>query len=80
MMNCKLFGRKRYLPNFKYYHSSILEGLTNTTENLSEDSRSLDRDLNSGLSKYESGVLTTRPRRSVQNYVTLNEMESDYEL
>jgi hypothetical protein len=34
-------------------------------ENLSENSRSPGRDLSLGSPKYEEGVLTTRPRRSV---------------
>jgi hypothetical protein len=37
-------------------------------KNLSEDNRSTDRDLNPGLPEYETGVLTSRPRRSVRRH------------
>jgi hypothetical protein len=37
-----------------------LEGLGNLTTNLAQDSRSLDRDLNLGLSDNEAKVLPTR--------------------
>jgi hypothetical protein len=42
-----------------------LEGLRKTMKNLSQDSRSRGRDLNTGLPEYEAGVLTTRTQRSV---------------
>jgi hypothetical protein len=37
-----------------------------TTKNLSQDSRSLGRDLSPGPREYEAGVLSNRPRRSVE--------------
>jgi hypothetical protein len=40
------------------------EGLRKTTKNFSQNSRSPGRDLNSGLPGNETGVLTSRPRRS----------------
>jgi hypothetical protein len=36
-----------------------------TTKGLSQDSRSLRRDLNPGPCEYKVGVLATRPRRSI---------------
>jgi hypothetical protein len=38
-----------------------MEGLSKTTENLSQNSRSPGRDLKKGLPKYETRVLPTRP-------------------
>jgi hypothetical protein len=40
-------------------------GIEENYKNLSKDSRSVDRDLNKGLPKYEARILTTRSRRSV---------------
>jgi hypothetical protein len=42
-----------------------LDGLRKTTKPLSQDSRSPSRDLNPVHPKYETGILTTRPRSSV---------------
>jgi hypothetical protein len=64
-MNRKGCGRKRPWPNLRYYNGIFLEGLRKTTKNLSRDSRSPGRDLNPRPPEYESGVLTTRLRRSV---------------
>jgi hypothetical protein len=48
------------------YHPDIcLEVIRKTTENLSQHSCSLVRDLNLEPPKYEAGVLTTRSRYSV---------------
>jgi hypothetical protein len=47
-----------------YYSGIRLEGLSKTTLNLSQGSRSPMRDLNPGPPEYEAGVLTTGPRRS----------------
>jgi hypothetical protein len=41
-----------------------LERLGKTTENLSQNKRSLGRDSNSEPAEYEAGVLPTRPLRS----------------
>jgi hypothetical protein len=56
---------------FRYYSGIRLEGLRGTTKNLSQDSKSLDRDLNPGPPEYQVGVLTTRPRGSVTMYQLL---------
>jgi hypothetical protein len=46
------------------YHTGIcLEGMRKTTKNLSQDSRSLDRDLNQGPPEYEVCVLSTQVRK-----------------
>jgi hypothetical protein len=47
------------------YPDICLEGLKKTTKTLSQDNRSLGRNLSLGFTEYEAGVLTTRPRRSV---------------
>jgi hypothetical protein len=64
-MNLKGFGRKRPWPNLSSYTGGIcVYGLKKTMKDLSQDSRSPGRDLNSGPPEYE-GVLDTRPRRSI---------------
>jgi hypothetical protein len=62
MMNWKGFGRKQSWSNFKGL-SRHSPGGTKEHENLSLNSLSPGRDLNSGPPEYE--VLTTRPRISV---------------
>jgi hypothetical protein len=62
MKNSKEFGRKQLYPNFKILSQLSPRSTEENHENMSQD----NRDLNSGSSKYESGVLTTRPRRSVK--------------
>jgi hypothetical protein len=64
MMNWKECGRKRSWPNFRHYRGICLDKLRKTT-NKCQDNRSPRRDLNRGPLKYEAGLLTTRPRRSV---------------
>jgi hypothetical protein len=49
----------------RYYPGIRLARLRKTTINLSQDIRSPGRKFNPGPPKYEVGVLTTRPRRSV---------------
>jgi hypothetical protein len=49
----------------RYYPGIRLEVLRKTTKDLSQDSRYTGRELNPETPKYEPGVLTTRPRRSV---------------
>jgi hypothetical protein len=44
------------------------EGLIKASKDLSQDSRSPGRDSKPGPFKYEAGVLTTPPRRSVIGY------------
>jgi hypothetical protein len=58
-------GRKGSWPNLRYYPDFCLEGLRKTTKKLSKDSRSSGRNLNQGPPKYEPGLLSARPRRSV---------------
>jgi hypothetical protein len=53
MMNSNGYGSKRLWPNFRYH---CLEGLRKITEHLSQDSRSLFRDLNPRLPEYEAGL------------------------
>jgi hypothetical protein len=48
MMNWKRCWRRSW-PNLRYYPGICLEGLRKTTNNLSRDSRSQDRDLNPDL-------------------------------
>jgi hypothetical protein len=65
MKNWKGCGRKRLWPNLRYYPGICLDGLSNTTKILSQDSRSPDRDLNPKPPECEAGVLTAQRRRSV---------------
>jgi hypothetical protein len=53
-MNWKGYGRKLLWPvSMKaYYHGSSLEGLSETTRNVSKDSRSPGRDVNPGSPEY----------------------------
>jgi hypothetical protein len=51
--------------DLSYYPGIFLEGLRTTTTNLSRDSQSPGRDLIPRHSKYEAGVLVSRPGRSV---------------
>jgi hypothetical protein len=61
-MNLKEFGLKRLWHNFKgISRNSTRE--TKKKHEISQDKRFSSRDLNLGPSKYEAGVLTTRPRR-----------------
>jgi hypothetical protein len=64
-MNRKGLARKRSWPNFMYYPGNHIEELRKPTRNLSQDSRSAGLDLNPGHPEHEAGVVTTRPRRSV---------------
>jgi hypothetical protein len=67
MLNCKGFGRKRSWPNLRHYPGILVEGLREIIKNLSEDSRSQDRELNLRPPEYEAGVFTNQPRRSVRH-------------
>jgi hypothetical protein len=51
-------GRRRSWPNKWYYPSICLEGLRKPTKSLSQDRRSLGRDLNTGHPEYEAGAST----------------------
>jgi hypothetical protein len=64
MMNWEGFGSKRSWPDFEI-QSRHLPEWTGDTRNPRQDSRSSGRDLNPGPPEYELGVVTTRPRRSV---------------
>jgi hypothetical protein len=48
-------------PDLWYYPGICLERMRKTTENLSQDSQSPGQDLKMGPTKYEAGLLTTRP-------------------
>jgi hypothetical protein len=54
-------------PNLMYYPGIFLEILR---KNLSQGSRSPEQYFKPGLPEYEAGMLTTRPRRSVQFHLT----------
>jgi hypothetical protein len=71
MMNWKEFRRQRSWPTLRYYPGIHLKGLTKTTRNLSQDSLSPVRDFNPGPPEYESGVLTTRPRRLIKTHMNV---------
>jgi hypothetical protein len=45
------------------------KNLRKTTENLSQDSRSRDSNLNLGPTDYEAGMLTTSPRLSILYHI-----------
>jgi hypothetical protein len=62
MMKWQGYGRKRSWPDLRYYPGIFVEGLRKTTKNLSQESRSLSRDLNSGPADYVS--------RSVKRWTT----------
>jgi hypothetical protein len=49
----------------RYYPGISLEGLIMIRKKLNQNSRSPGRYLKPGPSKYEAGMLTTRPGRSV---------------
>jgi hypothetical protein len=70
-MNWKGCCRTRSWPNLRYYPGIYPERPRKTTKKLSQDSRSLGRDLISGPPEYEAGVLTTRPRRSAHSHFVL---------
>jgi hypothetical protein len=55
------------------YPGMCLEGLKNTTKNVSQVSRSLGRYLNSGPSDYEAGVLPSQLRRLFPVSILLKE-------
>jgi hypothetical protein len=69
MINYTECARKLLWPNVRYYPGTGLEGLRKITKNLSHDSRSPGRVFNPRPPEYEAGVLTTRPRRSVNSYL-----------
>jgi hypothetical protein len=64
-MNWKGYERKRPWPNLRCYHGICLEGLRETTKNLSQDSRSPGRDSNSGPPEYKARALTSGQSHSV---------------
>jgi hypothetical protein len=52
----------------RYYTGISLEGLRKTTKSLSQDSRSPGPYLKPGPPRYEAGVLTARPGRSIRKH------------
>jgi hypothetical protein len=69
MMSWKVCIRKRSWTSLNYHSGICLEGLSKTTENLSQDSWSPSRDLNFESPKYEAEVLTTQQQHSVNDNV-----------
>jgi hypothetical protein len=67
-MNWKGCGRKWSWPNLRYYLGIFLEGLRNTTKVLSQDNRSLRRELNQKPLEYKEGLITTQLRRFGTKY------------
>jgi hypothetical protein len=61
---------------FKVLFWHLPGGLRKTTKDLSQDSRSPDRDLNPGHSEHEAGVLTTQPRLSINRITQVYAMSS----
>jgi hypothetical protein len=59
-MNWKGYGRKRPWPYLSYYSNTFLEGLRKTPKNISQDSLSLDREVNPIPAEYKTGVPTAR--------------------
>jgi hypothetical protein len=59
MINWKGCGRKRSWSDLSHYPEICLEGLRETTRNLSQHSRFPGRDLNPERPEYEGGTLTT---------------------
>jgi hypothetical protein len=57
------------VSSFKVLSRNCLEGLRNTTKNLSQDNWSQSRDLNPSALECEAGVSTTRLRYSVATFV-----------
>jgi hypothetical protein len=64
-MNKELEGGDRGSIYCRYYPGIFLDGLRKTSKTLSQDSRSLGRNLDPGPPEYEAGVLTTRQQGSV---------------
>jgi hypothetical protein len=65
MMKWKRGVKKRSWSTLRHYPGMCLEGLNKTMKTLSQDSRSLVRDLNPGPHIYELGVFPTGLRRLV---------------
>jgi hypothetical protein len=57
---------KRSWPNLKYYLGIRLTALRKATKHLSQDTRSLVRDLNPVTPENETGVLTIWPWRPIK--------------
>jgi hypothetical protein len=64
-MKCNGCGRKQLWMNFEAPSRHSPGGSEQNHKNISQESLSPFRDLNSGHSEYEARVLTTLPRRSV---------------
>jgi hypothetical protein len=56
-------------PDLRFYLGIYEEGLRKTTKDLSQNSRSLDLDLNPGFPEYQAGVPITRPRSFVKSQI-----------
>jgi hypothetical protein len=62
-------------PNLRYYIGICLEGLRNAKKNISQDSQSLDWDLNLGPPKYEAGGLTMTFGQKISKHCTFAILE-----
>jgi hypothetical protein len=67
MTNWEGCGRKRSWSTLRYY-PGMSGGTEEKQEKFSQDSRSVDPDMDSGPPKYEAGVITTLSRRSLPRY------------
>jgi hypothetical protein len=65
IMNWKGYGRKQLWSNLRYYTSICQEGLNKTTEILSQNGRTLNRNLNPGLPECEAAVPTTSASQQI---------------
>jgi hypothetical protein len=63
-MKWKGCGRKRSCPILIHYPNIIMEALTKSNAQHSQDNWCQARDLKLGLPEYEAGMLATRPQRS----------------
>jgi len=79
-MNWKGCRRKLSLSNAMYYPGICLKGLSKTTKNIRDDSRSSSRDLDPGTPEYEARVLPNRPRHSVQKMSSSHSPQLEHEL
>jgi hypothetical protein len=70
-MNWEGCGRKRSWTNLRYYARHLPGETEKNVENLSQDNRYPDWDLNPEHSEYEARVLSSRPRRSVEGVVVV---------
>jgi hypothetical protein len=78
VMNWKGCGRKGLWANFSVLSRHLPVETEKNPREQSQDSRSSDRNLNTGPPEYEVGVLTTWPLSSVKNYRLLIRVSFNY--